>query len=241
MFWKTLLLVSGIFLLSPIGQVNAAGFSGSDINQYTCSPGAVTSGVATFLLDLFSSCSDPTTDGVFNCDGRFVCYFPDGNNGFEVKDAIPRPPTLRVLEVWFVRILFAIWALSGIVFTFILISIGVEYMFSFGNEVAVGKVIKRFQNFLLGFVLVFLSYPLLNTFFNILPINDESQCFEQINMPGFQFFFPQACGAPTELDNCIRSCNYSIVCEFACNQDEQARLCRENCGSDSICRRNCPE
>jgi hypothetical protein len=238
------LVGTALFFLS-YSSIQATGFSGSDINQYTCTPGAVTSRAQLVLLDIFSNCGDPTTEGVFDCDGRFVCYYLDDGK-ISQRDAIPTPPSLRIIEVWFVRIIFAIWALSGIVFTFVLISLGVQYMFSFGNPQAVERVIKKFQNFLLGFVLVFLSYPILNTFFNILPINDESQCFEQISMPGFQFFFPQACGAQTQLEVCINQCGDITTCEFACQKNEQIRVCKETCTSTSEtiranCIQNCDE
>lgn len=225
-------LVGTILFFLMSSPVQASSFSGSDINQYTCSPGAVTGGAQLALLDVFSTCSAPTAEGVFDCNGRFLCYYINDGQ-ISQRDAIPTPPSLRIIEVWFVRILFAIWALSGIVFTFILISLGVQYMFSFGNPQAVERVIKKFQNFLLGFVLVFLSYPIMNTFFNILPINDDSQCFEQINMPGFQFFFPQACGGQTDLQVCLNQCSNLTTCEFACQRNEQIRVCKANCTSTS--------
>ncbi len=174
-----LVVTTTIFSLTLFGlltqPVFAQGF-GSDVSNYDCARFNGDSGVLT---------EKP--------DGSIVCVYGDLTSGDVVeRPAILKPPRLQILQIWFVRLIYVIWGVSGVVFTFILISIGLQYILSFGNIDAVGQVIKRFQKFVVGLALVFLSYPLLATFFNLLPLRDDT-CYSDINMPGFQFFFPSAC------------------------------------------------
>lgn len=164
------LLSMSASLTSP---VYAGPFSGSEIGNYFCAgheeirPQAI------------------TTEGGTN----YVCII----DGVRVN-AVPRPPTIQVIEIWFVRVLYAVWGITGVVFIFIIMWIGLNYMFALGNAVAQADAIKRFQRWALGLVLIFLSYPGLNTFFNILPISDD-YCYEELveATPGFRFFFAEIC------------------------------------------------
>lgn len=151
-------------------QVGAQGFSGSNINNYYCLS------------------RQGATPPVQELNQNFVCVYPDGTQ----TNAIPKVPSSQQLQIWFVRVLYVIWAVAGIVFTFVLIGIGFNYLTSFGNEVALADVIKQFRKFIVGVALVVLAYPLLNTFFNVLGLR-QSACFDTLQLPGFQFFFPQAC------------------------------------------------
>lgn len=166
------LVVALMYFVLPF-SVQAQGF-GSDPDNYECARYRGKDGVI-----------QETQDGI-------TCVYVLDDGSLFVKDAILKPPQLQILQVWFVRILYVIWGVSGVVFTFILISIGMQYLLSFGNVDAVGQVIKRFQKFVVGLALVFLSYPLLATFFQLLPLNEDT-CYADVQMPGFQFFFPNAC------------------------------------------------
>lgn len=185
--------------------VNAQGF-GSNPDNYTC----------------------PTYDGVEGTlnERTFKCEYVRDGFIINTKSPILKPPRLQVLQIWFVRILYVIWGVSGVAFTGILISIGAQYMFSFSNEVALADVIKRFQKWVIGLALVFLSYPLLATFFGILPLSSSS-CFNSIQMPGFQFFFPGACLS------CIEACEYEFSLDGSSPEipeiDMELRRCIENC------------
>ncbi len=169
------LLLSFILGLLP-AKVVASGFSGSDISNYRC----------------------PSLEGyeqpaVTVQNSNFVCiYIASDGTGRVTRNAIPNPPTLEIAQIWFVRIIYVIWAFSGLAFTAILMWLGFQYLTSFGNEVALADVVKKFRYWLIGIALVFLSYPALNTFFRILPIN-QTQCFADIQLPAFRFFFPTAC------------------------------------------------
>jgi hypothetical protein len=90
------------------------------------------------------------------------------------------------------RILYGAWAASGVVFTLILVFLGFRYMTSGGDSAVLGDIKKRFRNWFIGLMLIFLAYPVLNTLFNIIGVS-QSECFSQLKLPAFQFFFPDAC------------------------------------------------
>ncbi len=168
-------VLSAFVLLAP--QTAAAqNFSGNDTSNYTCPA----------LPDY------PTTPTV---GSDFLCKYSNGNKTLTTNASI-KPPTLRVLEYWFLRILYAAWALSGIVFTLILVFLGFKYMTSQGDAGAIADVRKRAVNWMIGLALIFLSYPVLHTLFNVIGIS-KTDCYDQLNLPGFQFFFASACTSGT--------------------------------------------
>lgn len=170
------IFVAGLFVAFP-SEASAQGFAGSNIDNYYCP-------------DINNYRTPPR---VVDENGRYTCFYSSTTGAPSItRDAVPYPPRLDVLQVWFVRLLYVLWSVSGIIFTGLLMWLGFKYLTSFGNEVALGEVVKDFRKWLIGLALIFLSYPVLNTMFNVLPISDSS-CFEDISVPGFQFFFPQAC------------------------------------------------
>lgn len=187
----------------------APSYSGSDPCNYQCPRLANETEDNNKLSTGGQLCNGKVIPGLYLIQDKFVCsYVIDGR--IEYRNALPKPPSLQIIEVWFIRILYALWGFSGIAFTFILMTIGAQYMFSFDNAVAVAEVIKRVQKFGVGLLLVFLSYPMLNTFFRILPINQDASCLSELEMPGFRFFFPEACVFKEE------SCRYEGS-TFVCN------------------------
>lgn len=190
-----------------VSPVSAQDFSGSDISNYYCPV-------------LRDKDNNPVTGTLTDRNGDFVCTYLPGT-GFSSTKALPKPPTLRQVEYWFVRILYVIWALAGIFFALILGYIGWLKLTSFNNEFALAEVVKRFRNWALGFALVFLSYPILNTFFNVLGLRD-SECFNNLQLPAFQFFFPRACNLDYGYSDCVSAC-YTIT-------NESVRLtCLDSC------------
>lgn len=180
----------GVFLtllVLGVTSISAGGFSGSNLSNYYCL----------------------TRDGVtppvrVSPEGDYVCDY----NGDGVYDgrAVPKPPSSRQLQFWFVRILYVIWAVAGIIFTIVLFTIGFQYLTSFGNEVALADVVKKFRKWIVGLGLVILAYPLLNTFFGVLGLR-ESECLSDLQLPGFQFFFAEACVLePQTYNECVRAC-----------------------------------
>lgn len=182
----TALFVVLVGLVLP-AEVSATGFSGSNIQNYYClTRNGVTPGV------------------VETVEGDYMCDY-DGDGFFDAR-AVPKPPSSRQLQFWFVRVLYVMWAVAGIVFTLVLMGIGFNYMTSFNNEVVLADVIKKFRKWIIGLALVILAYPMLNTFFGVLGLR-ESECLSDIQLPGFQFFFPQACVIePQTYQQCVANC-----------------------------------
>lgn len=163
----------------------AQGFSGSDIGSYYCP-----------RKENLTPITDANGDGLADVEvvnGNFICRYSVSNGGgTQTINALPRPPQLVQVQVWFIRIIYVLWGLSGVFFTLVLIYIGFLYMTSFGNDKQLSNVIKRFRNWMIGFVLVFLAYPILNTFFRVLNV-EPNVCYTELSLPAFQFFFPNAC------------------------------------------------
>jgi hypothetical protein len=190
----------GMFVLPA--AIQAQGF-GSDPNNYYCA-------------DKYGAGELVRQDG-FKCIYNLVV---DGQTQTFTRNAIIKPPPLKIAQIWFVRVIYVLWGVAGVVFTFLLISIGAQYMLSFGNDKAVGDVIRRFQRWIVGLALIFLSYPILATVFNLLPIS-KGACYADISIPGFQFFFPEACvnltcqeiceetyvGSGVERAQCLSACS----------------------------------
>lgn len=129
---------------------------------------------------------EPTPDEF----GNYYC-----NNGGTRVIAQLRPPTLQQLEVWFVRILYAIWGLVASLSFLFLVKLGYEYTISRGDPTKITEVRKRIVSYLIGFALVFLAVPILTTVFRLLGINTNAQCYN-VNMPGFRFFYATLCTDP---------------------------------------------
>lgn len=208
---KTLLKISLLaFILAffPVSflsaQQQSGTFSGNDPESYSCY-----NRTGTLITDSSGNALVPQKDeskGLFYCntnsaDGYQACsdgIYDDG----ETCDAIAvlKPPTVQQLEVWFVRIVYAIWAIAAS-FSFIgILIIGYQYMISRGAPEATVRVKDRIAKFLLGFCLVFLAVPILNTVFRVLSVNDSIQCYQGLTSNvgiGFQFFFPTLCTDPT--------------------------------------------
>lgn len=167
--------ICSLLLFASLPLVNleplyAQGFSASSADSYYCVGG-----------------EDPAYNDVTQ---RFECASGSA--------ALIRPPKLRQVEVWFVTLVYAAWGLSGIVFTFSLIVIGFRYLTSQGNPEQIGKLKTRLGQWAIGFVLVFLAYPILSTVFSFIGLNP---CLtEEIELPGFQFFFEEAIDPDAECE-----------------------------------------
>lgn len=190
---KILLLIVIVLSTLPIltSSVSAQGFTGSDEDTYTCE------GTYTY------QCSAPTASGGCPADARTYpspTYFPtleyigcqqitdlDGNGNLDIYAALPIPPRLIQAEVWFWSLVYALWTLSGLVFTVTLIFLGFLYMTSQGDPERLATIKKRISQWAIGLVLVFLAYPILATFFSFIGVN--SCISEQVELPGFRIFF----------------------------------------------------
>ncbi len=106
-----------------------------------------------------------------------------------------KPPALQQIEVWFVRILYAVWGLVASLSFLFLVKLGYEYTISRGDPTKITEVRKKIVNYLIGFALVFLAVPILTTVFRLLGVNTNAQCYN-VSMPGFQFFYSSLCTDP---------------------------------------------
>lgn len=182
-----LLIVCSVVLLSvgfSITEVNAQfqddTFSGSDANSYTC-------------FEEQDGNGEPG-NGVSLEDGIFVC--PDGSQARLI------PPKLSQLQIWFVRAVYVIWALTATLSFFFLIGLGFQYMLTRGDITKITEIRKKILYYLLGFALVFLAVPILNTLFDVIGINEEEECYDifENESLGFQFFFSDLCTADPGID-----------------------------------------
>ena len=124
------------------------------------------------------------------------------------------PPRLANLEGLFVQLVYIIWGVSGLIFAVLLAFLGFQYMTSGGDAQKEEEIKKKGKNWLIGLVLVFLSYPIVLSIYKMIGIgNANSECYKSISTPGFHFFFPTVCtdpqGASTkyEVGGDIGECN----------------------------------
>lgn len=205
--FRLFIIVLIAFLVIPSGIVSAqiqdGNFSGNNPDSYSC---------YTRQGDRIEATptQDPVT-GSFYCDvnnqrGFQPCLGGVYDEGASCDpQAVLNPPTLQQLEIWFVRIVYAIWAISA-TFSFLgIVAIGYQYMISRGAPEATAKVKDRIAKFIIGFCLVFLAVPILNTIFRLLAVNDSVQCYSGLTSNvgiGFQFVFPELCTAPN-IENAV--------------------------------------
>lgn len=158
---------------------------------------------------VYDECSDQIYDQGDNCDPR----------------AQLKPPTLQQLEIWFLRIVYSIWAISA-TFSFLgIVYLGYQYMISRGAPEAMTKVKDRIVKFLIGLALVFLAVPILNTIFRLLAVNDSVECYAGLTNAannvgiGFQFFFPELCTDPTGSVGTSDPCSVADAAGLVCNTE----------------------
>lgn len=219
-FLKISLVVFAILTI-PVGlvsaQVQSEDFSGNNPSSYSCynRQGDL------LTKDNQGQETQPQKsieDGVYYCNMNGVPGYQPCNSGvFDNGSncdalAVLNPPTLQQLQVWFVRIVYAIWAVAAFISVFGIIAIGYQYMISRGAPEATVKVKDRMAKFILGFALVFLAIPILNTVFRLLAVNDAVNCYQSLTNNnigiGFQFVFPKLCTAP----NLVNAVDKADVC-----------------------------
>lgn len=199
-FIFTLFFIITLFIVGPStvsAQIQFFDYSGNNPESYQCfdKEGRILrEGSSNWPKDESGNLV-PVDQLIYKDDitGYFLCRGVD-NDGIVGDDrAILIPPTLQQLEVWFVRILYVVWAAVGSLSFLLLVGVGYEYMIRGGtSDQELVKLRKRIINYVIGFALVFLAVPILTSVFNLLGINDDVDCYN-VNMPGFQFFFTDLC------------------------------------------------
>lgn len=215
-----------VILALPVSIVSAQiqddNFSGNDPSSYSC---------YTRQGDLVDA--EPIKDeskGLFYCNVNGVPgYQPCDSGIYETGDlcdpqAVLNPPTLQQLEVWFVRIVYSIWAIAA-TFSFLgIVYIGYQYMISRGAPEATVKVKDRLAKFIIGFALVFLAVPILTTVFRLLYVNDSVQCYQGLTSNvgiGFQFVFPELCTDPNNQVANSDPCDDPEAEGLVCNNENE--------------------
>jgi len=107
------------------------------------------------------------------------------------------PPRLRELEALAVQLVYFIWGVSALIFTVLLMIIGARYMLSAGDQQKQQDIKDKGTKWVYGLILVFISYPIVLTFYKVTGIGNNSTCYADIKSPGFHFFFPKICTDPT--------------------------------------------
>jgi len=205
------LLFSIAFPVIAQAQVQVNPFSGNDTNSYQC-----LDKVGNRLTNTIYK--DPKS-GYYLCAGLNV----DGIEGDDRAYFIP--PTLQQIEIWFVRILYIIWAVIASFSFVLLVVLGYQYILRGGTtDTQLVELRKRIINYVIGFILVFLAVPILTTVFRLFGVNTEAECYD-VNMPGFQFFFDNICtGNETYLRNACTS-GASIPDGLACGNPGSMVFC----------------
>lgn len=242
---KVLKIISLItfLLLTPLtilnAQIQSGNFSGNDPSSYSCYN---RQGDRLDKTAIFSE-----RDGLFYCDMNSNNRYdrcPSGvYDGGETCDpiAVLNPPTIQVLEIWFVRVIYLVWALAASVSVFGLLGISYQYMISRGAPEAQKVLRDRIAKFIIGLFLVFLAVPILNTIFRLLAVNDTVECYQGLTSNvgiGFQFVFPEMCTSP----NLERELTADQVCNLIQNSGGtsgglysiQGRACSTP-GQDQFC------
>ena len=108
-----------------------------------------------------------------------------------------QPPSLGDFQTMVVSLIGTGYALIGVVFMGILIFNGLIYLLGYIEDAKyiLGATIedaqKRMTQWVVGFLMVIISYPLINTFMQ--GIVGESECYSKLNNPTVQFIFPTVC------------------------------------------------
>lgn len=200
---QLVLVLLGIWVtITPLyAQSQSFNFSGNNLESYNCIQKDGT--VLTYIEAWTASGttidpSNPPRSG----SGRFLC--PDNN------DAILRPPALQQLEVWFVRVIYVIWAAVASFSFFFLVVLAYRWLISRGDVTKITEIRQKIIYYFIGVALVFLAIPILTTVFRVLGINKSNQCYN-VNMPGFQFFFADLCTDPRSV--VTDPCSFSAIVE----------------------------
>jgi hypothetical protein len=108
--------------------------------------------------------------------------------GINTKNCVPcEPESLPQLEIIAVQVIGLIYVLTGIIFFAIFIYNSYLYMF---NHIEDSK--KRMIQWIIGFLMIMFSQPIVATVMDVL-IDDSTDCYSELQQPGFTFFFPQVC------------------------------------------------
>ncbi len=226
--------VSFMLLLGTMTTINAQAqdfeFSGNKKSSYQCFDVDNNPTEPTDRRDANGYWLCPCEDGnapnptTFRCGSGSPsrCNGTPGTDGCFVVRSVLRPPKLQQLEIWFVRIVYLIWALVGTLSFFFLFVLGYRYMISRGDVTKITEIRQKIIYYILGFGLVFLAVPILTTFFNLLGINSNVACYN-VQMPAFQFFFANLCTVSSDNTSLQNACRSQTLDGVPCSGSDYPR------------------
>ena len=113
-----------------------------------------------------------------------------------------RPPNFYDVQLFVVQLIGTAWALGGFIFAALLIYNGTLYLMGYFEELkfilgaSIEDAQKRMVQWGVGFVLFFISYPIVHSLLKLL-IGPDSDCYSDLRVPGFTFIFYDVCTQPS--------------------------------------------
>ena len=107
------------------------------------------------------------------------------------------PPSLGDFQTSLVSLIGTAYAMTGLLFMGILIFNGMIYLVGYIEDAkyilgaSIEDAQKRMTQWLIGFLMIMLSYPLINGFMQL--IVGTNECYSKLNNPTVQFIFPTVC------------------------------------------------
>lgn len=108
-----------------------------------------------------------------------------------------KPPNLFDVQLFVVQLIGTAWALGGLIFGALLIYNGTLYLMGYFEELkfvlgaSIEDAQKRMVQWGIGFVLFFISYPIVHSLLKFLVGTND--CYEDLRVPGFTFIFYEVC------------------------------------------------
>lgn len=113
-----------------------------------------------------------------------------------------RPPNFYDVQLFVVQLIGTAWALGGFIFAALLIYNGTLYLMGYFEELkfilgaSIEDAQKRMVQWGVGFVLFFISYPIVHSLLKLL-IGENNDCYGDLRVPGFTFIFYDVCTTTT--------------------------------------------
>ncbi len=128
---------------------------------------------------------DPVDFG--NCTPE---QFEDFNNP---NNPCVKPPTLKLAEIWAIKILYILWGLGGLMFFFGLVAIGGQWLLRGSDKQVLEELKKQATYWAISIPVFFAGVPSISLVLKVFPINTGEACYAELNQPAFQLIFPNSC------------------------------------------------
>lgn len=109
-----------------------------------------------------------------------------------------KPLQIKDVQELVAKAISLLWSLGAVVFFLLLLFNGAVFLIGSWEDaeyilgVSIKDAKKRMTQWVVGFIMFFLSYPIMNTLLQLLVTND-TDCYASLKEPGFTFFFPDVC------------------------------------------------